>query len=144
MPYPEIMKLLSLDYDSVYGSNVVRAAFSSDTSVFDYDVVIWDPDQSPHNYEVSIFQNNPTYRGLPSLSDDASVRITDMASKYTKLIVMAEIDTLPGWLRELPNVRYWQVEDPQGKKLGEVRHIRNKIKKLIDTELLTENATDEL
>jgi hypothetical protein len=48
----EGMRLLSLDFDPVYGENATRSTFSSQVSAFDYDVVIWDPKRSASNYEV--------------------------------------------------------------------------------------------
>ncbi|SCF29447.1 hypothetical protein GA0074695_5255 [Micromonospora viridifaciens] len=68
------MRLLSLDYDPVYGGDeTVRSSFSGDISVFDFDVVFWDPAASLGSYVNSFFQ--ATHQGLPSLSDDLSVRI---------------------------------------------------------------------
>lgn len=66
-------RLLSLDFDPVYGAGkeVVRASFSGDTSVFDFDVVIWDPAGSFENY--SSYSDH--YQGLPSLGDSRSVQI---------------------------------------------------------------------
>lgn len=48
----------------------MRSTFSGDVSVFDYDVVIWDPAASFDTYRYSYQE---TYQGLPSLSDDLSV-----------------------------------------------------------------------
>lgn len=65
------MRLLSLDYDPVYGNGdeTSRSYFGSDTSVFDYDAVIWDPAASFRIYS----RYSDSYRGLPSLSDNNSV-----------------------------------------------------------------------
>jgi hypothetical protein len=71
------MRLLSLDFDPVYGGDTTRASFASDISVFDYDVVIWDPEASCNSYT----SYAETYRGCPCLSDDASVRIQADASR---------------------------------------------------------------
>jgi hypothetical protein len=49
--------------------------FSGDISVFDYDVVIWDPHKGLGRYIADVYPYPATYRGLPSLGDDASVRI---------------------------------------------------------------------
>jgi len=65
------VRVLSLDYDPTYGDDAVRASFGSDTSVFDFDIVIWDPAGGIRPYS-----SYNTYRGLPSLSEDASVRVT--------------------------------------------------------------------
>lgn len=67
------MRLLSLDYDPVYGDKeTTRSDFSGDLSAFDYDVVIWDPAESFKNYVGSYPEH---YQGLPSLSDHNSVAI---------------------------------------------------------------------
>lgn len=75
------MRLLSLDYDPVYGNDTTRSHFGSDRSVFDYDIVIWDPAQSLRNYTVYA----DSYRGLPSLSDGTSVTLNaDIARRKTE------------------------------------------------------------
>jgi len=66
------MRLLSLDYDPVYGDEVIRSSFLGDISVFDFDVVIWDPAASFSRY-VSIYR--AYYRGLPALAEHQSVQI---------------------------------------------------------------------
>lgn len=57
------MRLLSLDFDPVYGDDDDRASFSGDLSVFDYDVVIWDPAATFRMYRDyghgGLFQNLP-------------------------------------------------------------------------------------
>ena len=76
------MRLLSLDYDPVYGADNDRSWFGSDTSVFDYDAVIWDPAQSLRYYNRF---NNQLYRGLPALGDDMSVALkADIARRRTE------------------------------------------------------------
>lgn len=62
------MRILSLDYDPLFGAeDDTRDRFGSDTSVFDYDVVLWDPEASFAHYRAY-----DTYMGLPSLSDTMS------------------------------------------------------------------------
>lgn len=65
------MRLLSLDYDPVYGSDTTRSSFTGDVSVFDYDVVIWDPAETFSE----ITEYAEMYRGLPSLNDTRSVEL---------------------------------------------------------------------
>ncbi len=65
------MRILSLDYDPVFGSDATRSTFSSDLSVFDYDVVIWDPEASFVQYN----SYSDSYMGLPSLSDHFSSQL---------------------------------------------------------------------
>lgn len=68
------MRLLSLDYDPVYGdADCDRSSFKSDVSAFDFDVVIWDPEATFRAYTWHPYVE--TYQGLPCLSDDQSVRI---------------------------------------------------------------------
>ncbi|WP_431881193.1 hypothetical protein [Micromonospora chalcea] len=68
------MRLLSLDYDPVYGGDETeRSTFSGDLSVFDFDVVFWDPAESFRAYLDSGYYKR--YRGLPWLSEHISVRI---------------------------------------------------------------------
>ncbi len=63
------MRLLSLDYEPLFGDDDVNLAqFESDISVFDYDLVIWDPSATFERYT----QYADNYQGLPSLSDSAS------------------------------------------------------------------------
>ncbi|MDA2804973.1 hypothetical protein [Nocardiopsis suaedae] len=72
------MRLLSLDFDPVYGE-ADRSTFSSDISAFDYDVVIWDPASSLGSYSLHIF--GEYYRGRPSLDEHDSVRIQSDARR---------------------------------------------------------------
>ena len=44
------MRLLSLDFEPVYGENATCVRFSDQESVFDYDVVIWNPSDGLSNY----------------------------------------------------------------------------------------------
>lgn len=65
------MRLLSLDYEPLFGTDSdTLSTFGSDISVFDYDVVFWDPEKSFDNYS-----HYDTYMGLPSLADFASSQI---------------------------------------------------------------------
>ena len=65
------MRLLSLDFDPTYGDDNERSEFKGDLSVFDFDVVMWDPAGSLSSY-TNYYQS--TYKGVPSLGDDESVR----------------------------------------------------------------------
>ncbi|MGO4489980.1 hypothetical protein [Microbacterium sp. 2RAF4] len=65
------MRILSLDFDPLFGDDDdTRDTFGSDVSVFDYDVVIWDPARSMENYP-----SFNSYQGLPSLSDGQSANM---------------------------------------------------------------------
>jgi hypothetical protein len=77
------MRLLSLDYDPVYGKDTDRDTFSSDTSAFDYDVVIWDPAES-YRYHYGYGER---YKGLVLLEEGASVRIqADVARRQAEFL----------------------------------------------------------
>ena len=67
----ELVRVLFLDYDPLFGeTDDTRDSFGSDISVFDYDVVIWDPAASIRTYHYY-----ESYQGLPSLSDSESARL---------------------------------------------------------------------
>jgi hypothetical protein len=59
--------------------------FASDVSVFDYDVVIWDPEESMRRYAYGSYYDR--YKGLPSLSEDDSVRLTADAARRRREFV---------------------------------------------------------
>ncbi|MGW4633952.1 hypothetical protein [Nocardia sp. NPDC004415] len=71
------MRLLSLDYDPVYGDDdsddCMRASFGSDVTVFDYDVVIWDPAETLRSYRDSGYGGVAHFQNLPRISDHKSV-----------------------------------------------------------------------
>ncbi|WP_280510872.1 hypothetical protein [Nocardia farcinica] len=68
------MRLLSLDYDPVCGEDCDRATFGSDVSVFDYDMVIWDPAGAVDAYFL-VGYGSEYYQSLPRISDHNSVKL---------------------------------------------------------------------
>ncbi|QLL08644.1 hypothetical protein [Mycobacterium vicinigordonae] len=83
------MRLLSLDYDPIYGDDdCTRSTFDSDISVFDYDVVNWDPAKSLSHYH-SVYGEQ--YQNLPSPTENESVRL------------LADIDRRRGEFRDFLN-----------------------------------------
>lgn len=72
------MKLLCIDYPECYAP-ADSVEFSSDTSCYDYDVVIWDPGGSLWHYTGS-----DSYMGLHSLSDYYSVQVMADISRRRK------------------------------------------------------------
>lgn len=66
------MRVLSLDFTPLFGNDDddVASTFGSDTSVFDFDVVIWDPEASVAGYSYL-----GHYQGLPSLTETDSARL---------------------------------------------------------------------
>lgn len=72
------MRMLHLCYENGY-EPATYAAFGSDTSVMDFDIVLWDPKEviseylfDPHDDH---FVRSSHYRGLPSLGASGSARI---------------------------------------------------------------------
>jgi hypothetical protein len=75
-------RLLSLDYDPVYGDDATRSSFSGDRSIFDFDVVIWDPLESLRSYLWTT-----KFQGLPRLSAHESVRFkADVARRREEFV----------------------------------------------------------
>lgn len=70
------MRLLSLDYDPVF-DDATRGTFRGDVSVFDYDAVIWDPQETFWHYTTYA----EDYQGLPSLTENSSVQIKSDTSR---------------------------------------------------------------
>ncbi|OHA32117.1 MAG: hypothetical protein A2928_01390 [Candidatus Taylorbacteria bacterium RIFCSPLOWO2_01_FULL_45_15b] len=54
-----------------------------------------------------------------------------MLEKASKVLVMAEKETLPDFLIASKKTEYWDVEDPKGKSLEFHRHIKDEIKSRI-------------
>lgn len=50
-----------------------------------------------------------------------------MINNYDKIIVMAEPETWPDYLKNNRRVEYWQIEDPKGTDLETHRKVRDKI-----------------
>ena len=48
-------------------------------------------------------------------------------NKYDKVVVMAERETIPDWLKDKHNVLFWDVEDPKEKDLITTRRIVKEI-----------------
>lgn len=55
----------------------------------------------------------------------------EMVKEADKIIVMAELETIPDFLDENPKVIYWGVEDPKGKSVDKHREVREQIKTLL-------------
>lgn len=56
-----------------------------------------------------------------------------MADEYDKLIVMAELDTMPEWLADHPKTTIWTIQDPKGQDLHTTRLIVNQLRELVQT-----------
>src|SRR5882757_5126254 len=86
LKYNVFMRLLSLDFDPVYGGDqeTIRASFAGGRSVFDFDVVIWDPAASLAGYVGPYPQR---FENLPVLTDDVSVGIkADAIRRRTEFV----------------------------------------------------------
>ena len=59
----------------------------------------------------------------------------ELAAPYDRLIVMAQPETWPEWLRTDPRVTYWEVEDTLGHDVPTTRRIVKEIEAQIDDEL---------
>src|SRR3978361_2297862 len=70
------MRLLSLDYSPVWNP-ATMTSFSGDESVFDFDVVVWNPASSIYRYATAYAQ----YRNLPSLDENTSVSLSSDISR---------------------------------------------------------------
>jgi len=76
------MRLLFLDYEDGFQPGEF-AKFSSDTSCYDFDAVVWDPANTLYDYNTD--WNNSPYRGLSLLDDSSSVRLlADIARRRTE------------------------------------------------------------
>lgn len=63
------------------------------------------------------------------MSDNVRTQLTKEAlANYDKIIIMAEPENTPSWLRENPKTEIWNIEDTKGKTMPEARVIRDEIK----------------
>lgn len=65
------MRLLSLDFDPIFGEHSTRSSFTGEISAFDYDVVLWDPATT----FAEAVQYAAKFNGLPALSDTDSASL---------------------------------------------------------------------
>jgi len=67
------------------------------------------------------------------ISDRKRKEVTEeMVRNADKIIMMAEKETIPDFLKENPKVIYWEVEDPRGKSLEEWRELVKQLKDLLE------------
>lgn len=55
-----------------------------------------------------------------------------MLKDFDKVVVLAEPESIPDYLRDATNVEIWEVDDPRGKAIEQVRVIRDDIKKKVE------------
>jgi hypothetical protein len=83
------MRILALDAD-IHGPGIDNAAFRSTKSMFEYDVVVWDPASFVNTYTRDPW--NPMYQGYPCISPDESARlISDVARRRKEVISFLEM-----------------------------------------------------
>lgn len=61
--------------------------------------------------------------GIDMLHNVRTQLTPDVAEGFDRLIVMAEKDTWPEWLRHDPRVTYWHIDDPKGQDEMTTRRI---------------------
>lgn len=54
-----------------------------------------------------------------------------MVDQYDKLVVMAEEDTIPEWLKKEPKTITWIIQDPKDQDIETTRSIVNQLRELI-------------
>ena len=57
----------------------------------------------------------------------------DMIDQYDKLVVMAERDTIPEWLKKEPKAIIWTIQDPKNQDVETTRSIVGKLRDLVRT-----------
>ncbi len=70
--------------------------------------------------------------GLDITENSAKMLTEKMVKEADKIIVMAEKDTWPNYLKESNKIIFWQVEDVAGQSLDKFREIRDKIDQNIE------------
>lgn len=72
------------------------------------------------------------------VSDHIRNQLTfEIFEKADKVIVMAEMETVPEYLKQSGKVIFWEVSDPKGQSLEFTRQIRNQINILIENLIKT-------
>lgn len=67
-------------------------------------------------------------------SDKKRKEVTkEMINDVDKIIIMAEEETIPEFLKNNKKVIYWKIEDPRGKSLEEWRKLVKQLKELLKT-----------
>ncbi len=70
-----------------------------------------------------------------NLSKNMPQQLTEnMITEYDKIIVMAEPETIPNYLKNSSKAIYWEIEDPKTADLERTKQIREQIKQKILSE----------
>ena len=68
------------------------------------------------------------------MSANVRVQLTEsMSLNYDTLIVMAEPDNIPDWLRKDPKTEIWSIRDPKGEDFATTKAIVEQIKQKVAT-----------
>lgn len=114
-------------------ANSDHHAFSAGTWVKDKDGV------SMHGKKLQEFEAaKEVVFSLHEIGIDVSENKRDqidekMVEEADLVVVMAEEHTIPEFLKNLPKVRYWEVEDPKGMSQEETNKIRDQISRRVDS-----------
>lgn len=75
--------------------------------------------------------------------DNVRTQLTpDVAEGFDSLIVMAEKETWPEWLKHDPRVTYWHVDDPKGQDEPTTRRIVREVEQHVLSLQQQENPTN--
>jgi len=69
--------------------------------------------------------------GFDMSQNTANQLTEDLAKGFDKIIVTAENDNIPTWLKSDPRSTILDIEDPKGKPIEQVRPIRDQIRALV-------------
>lgn len=69
--------------------------------------------------------------GFDMSKNTASQLTKDLLKDFDKIIVTAEDDNIPAWLKSDPRAIVLDIEDPKGRPIEQVRPIRDQIRELV-------------
>lgn len=69
--------------------------------------------------------------GFDMSKNTASQLTKDLPKDFDKIIVTAEDDNIPVWLKSDPRAIVLDIEDPKGRPIEQVRPIRDQIRELV-------------
>ena len=76
------------------------------------------------------------------ISENLRTQLTaEMVERADKVVVMADVDSWPPYLRNNPKVVHWELTDPIGLDQDAARNIFDEIKRRV-TELVRQSAQD--
>ncbi|MGH7218375.1 MAG: low molecular weight phosphatase family protein [Candidatus Microsaccharimonas sp.] len=57
----------------------------------------------------------------------------ELAQRYDQIVVMAEHETVPGWLLEDSRALFWKIDDPKGQDIAFVRRVVGEVREHVDS-----------